>query len=150
MSNTRNRGKVMWVLASSRPDLIEVDLKRAGRIDVKIPLFPCVNDDQSFALIRAVAKRREVKIDKDSLDELRGTLPDLLTPGAAEALAVKTFRVSKTSELNDLEALKSCLEDYRPPVSLEILKKQMRLAIDEATDSSMVPDEVNQILDIQE
>ena len=37
MSNTRNRGKILWILASSRPDLIEVDLKRPGRVDVKIP-----------------------------------------------------------------------------------------------------------------
>jgi SpoVK/Ycf46/Vps4 family AAA+-type ATPase len=39
MSDTSNRGHIVWVLASSRPDLIEVDLKRPGRIDVKIPLF---------------------------------------------------------------------------------------------------------------
>ena len=40
MSNTENRGRILWILASSRPDLIEVDLKRPGRVDVKIPLFP--------------------------------------------------------------------------------------------------------------
>lgn len=146
MSNTRNRGKVMWVLASSRPDLIEVDLKRPGRIDVKIPLFPCVNDEQSFALLRALAKRRGVEIPKEAIEELRGQLPDLLTPGAAEALAVKVFRVSKTSEMDSLEALKHCLTHYRPPVSIDILKNQMRLAVDEATDATMVPDEVKSIL----
>lgn len=146
MSNTRNRGRVMWVLASSRPDLIEVDLKRPGRIDVKIPLFPCVNDEQSFALIRALAKRRGLKIEKKAIDELRGQLPHLLTPGAAEALAVKTFRVARTSEMSDLEALKDCLATYRPPVSIDILKQQMQLATDEATDASMVPDEVKEIL----
>ena len=26
MSDTRNRGKIVWILGSSRPDLIEVDL----------------------------------------------------------------------------------------------------------------------------
>ncbi|MEM9478940.1 MAG: AAA family ATPase, partial [Verrucomicrobiota bacterium] len=40
MSDTRNRGRILWILASSRPDLIEIDLKRPGRIDVKFPLFP--------------------------------------------------------------------------------------------------------------
>src|SRR6185437_1654746 len=40
MSDTANRGKVIWVLASSRPDLIEVDLKRPGRIDLKVPILP--------------------------------------------------------------------------------------------------------------
>ena len=40
MSDSRNRGKIIWVLATSRPDLIEVDLKRPGRVDVKILIFP--------------------------------------------------------------------------------------------------------------
>ncbi|MDB9742025.1 AAA family ATPase, partial [Akkermansiaceae bacterium] len=146
MSNTRNRGKVLWVLASSRPDLIEVDLKRPGRIDVKIPLFPCVSDEQSFALIRALAKRRGLIIEKDALDGLRGKLPKLLTPGAAEALAVQLFRVHKTSNLEVMPALEKCLEVYRPPVKIEILKAQMQLAVEEATDASMIPDEVTEIL----
>jgi SpoVK/Ycf46/Vps4 family AAA+-type ATPase len=30
MSDSGNRGRVLWLLASSRPDLIEVDLKRPG------------------------------------------------------------------------------------------------------------------------
>src|SRR5438874_9966524 len=28
MSDTRNRGRIVWVFATSRPDLLEVDLKR--------------------------------------------------------------------------------------------------------------------------
>lgn len=146
MSNTRNRGKVLWVLASSRPDLIEVDLKRPGRIDVKIPLFPCLTDEQSFALIRALAKRREISLPENSIEEFRGKLPHLLTPGAAEALVVQLYRVFKTSELSELEALSKCLEVYRPPVSLDILKVQMQLAVNEATDSSMIPGAVTDLL----
>ncbi len=146
MSNTRNRGKVLWVLASSRPDLIEVDLKRPGRIDVKIPLFPCLTDEQSFALIRALAKRREIIIPEESIEQFRGKLPQLLTPGAAEALVVQLYRVFKTSELSELEALSKCLEVYRPPVNINILKVQMQLAVEEATDSSMIPEAVTDLL----
>jgi len=42
------------VLASSRPDLIEVDLKRPGRVDVKIPLFPTTTPREGFDLIRTL------------------------------------------------------------------------------------------------
>ena len=40
MSRPENRGRIVWVLASQPPRLIEVDLKRPGRVDVKIPIFP--------------------------------------------------------------------------------------------------------------
>ena len=35
MSDTRNRGRIIWIFATSRPDLVEVDLKlKDARIDV--------------------------------------------------------------------------------------------------------------------
>ena len=57
MADTANRGRVLWILASSRPDLIEVDLKRPGRVDVKVPLLPTSTPAESAALIGALAKR---------------------------------------------------------------------------------------------
>ncbi|MGJ8673495.1 MAG: ATP-binding protein [Rubritalea sp.] len=140
MSNTRNRGKIMWVLASSRPDLIEVDLKRPGRIDVKIPLFPSLNAKEGFELIQALCKRRKLTIADSDYEELEAYVPELLTPGAAETLAVKAYRIKKTQNLSDMEALLSCLKEYRPPVSLEILRFQMQIAADEATDASLIPE----------
>ena len=39
MSDTTLRGKVLWIAASNRPDLIDAALKRAGRFDMTIPFF---------------------------------------------------------------------------------------------------------------
>ncbi len=150
MSDTRNRGKVIWVLASSRPDLIEVDLKRPGRIDVKIPLFPTLDAQEGFDLIRALLKRMKLDLGKESYAVLKGDIPELLTPGAAEALAVKVNRIQRTSELNVLESLQQCLENYRAPVAGHILREQMQIAADEATDRTLVPDQVRDILGLAE
>lgn len=146
MSNTRNRGKIMWVLASSRPDLIEVDLKRPGRIDVKIPLFPTLSAQEGFALVQALCKRRGIVLQDEDFAELEGMIPELLTPGAAETISVKAFRLKKTQDLDDRAALKACLEEYRPPVALDILRFQMQIAAEEATDASLVPDAVGHLL----
>ena len=62
MSDTDNRGKIIWVLASSRPDLIEVDLKRPGRVDVKIPIFPTTEKAESFRLLQALCHTRGVEL----------------------------------------------------------------------------------------
>jgi hypothetical protein len=140
MSNTANRGKVMWVLASSRPDLIEVDLKRPGRIDVKIPIFPTATPDESWTLIRALAKRRSLELPAAIPADLGATVPTWLTPGAAEALATKVYRTVKTQNLAPLAALADSLTDWQPPVPRAILEAQIRLAVAEATDLDFVPE----------
>lgn len=148
MSDTRNRGKILWVLASSRPDLIEVDLKRPGRIDVKIPLFPCANAEEGWLLLRALCQSRGVVLESGSeLDQgeeggspLLGLVPELLTPGAAEAIAVKAQRLMITEGITAEESLRRCLESYLPPVSPAVIQSQIQLAVDEASDMSFIPD----------
>ncbi len=140
MSDSRKRGKILWALATSRPDLVEVDLKRPGRIDVKIPLFPTTTPEEGYQLIRALAKRRGVALEKELPEAFRQQIPDLLTPGAAEALSVKIYRALKTGASDPKEALTAALRDYQPPVSPAIIAAQIDLAIAETTDLSFVPE----------
>jgi hypothetical protein len=140
MSDTSNRGKVIWVLASSRPDLIEVDLKRPGRIDLKVPILPTTTPGEATGLIAALARRYDLTIEPDELETLQPRLPNLLTPGAAEALVVKAYRVARTENASGATALARALHDYQNPVPADILEKQMRLAVREATDLSFVPE----------
>ncbi|MGH8217103.1 MAG: ATP-binding protein [Steroidobacteraceae bacterium] len=142
MSNTANRGKVMWVFASSRPDLIEADLKRPGRIDVKIPILPTVTAAQAAALIVALAGRLELQVTQQELEELQLPLPQFLTPGAAEALVVKAYRVARTEHVSAAQALARSLQGYQGAVPQEVLDLQIRLAIREATDLTFVPPEL--------
>ena len=139
MSNTDNRGKIIWVLASSRPDLIEVDLKRPGRIDVKIPLFPTTTASESFVLIQGLAKRRDVVIEDAFLATIESQLPLLLTPGAAETIAVKLYRCIRTEKCTPSDALQRCLAEYQSPVPHEVMEFQISLAVREASDLDFVP-----------
>jgi hypothetical protein len=139
MSNSRNRGRILWALATSRPDLVEIDLKRPGRVDVKIPIFPTSTAAESYALTRALCKRKGLELPAEMPDAIQPLIPTLLTPGAAEALAVKTFRILKTGTADPVAALTAALHDYQAPVPLEVIESQIRLAIAEATDLSFVP-----------
>lgn len=139
MSNGDNRGHIVWVLASSRPDLIEVDLKRPGRVDVKIPIFPTTSPEEGFRLIRALCKRRGLDLPEIAPSELVAHIPNLLTPGAAEALAIKVYRRAKLDKLDALPALEKCLADYQNPVPPDVLATQIQLAIREASDLDFVP-----------
>jgi hypothetical protein len=143
MGDADNRGKVIWILASSRPDLIEVDLKRPGRVDVKIPLLPTTTVEESAALLKALLKRFDLSLDSKALAKL--PLPLLLTPGAAEALAVKVYRQVRTAQMQPLVALQHCLQGYQPPVAEQVLRLQMSIAIREATDMAFVPESLRHL-----
>lgn len=143
MGDADNRGKVIWILASSRPDLIEVDLKRPGRVDVKIPLLPTTTVEESASLLKALLKRFDIKLESSALVKL--SLPLLLTPGAAEALAVKVYRQVRTAQMEPLAALRHCLQGYQPPVAEQVLRMQMSIAIREATDMAFVPESLRHL-----
>jgi len=138
MSNTANRGRIVWILASSRPDLIEVDLKRPGRVDVKIPLFPTTEAGEGWRLIRALASRRGIGLPEDA-GVMIEDVPDLLTPGAAEAIAVKLYRSVRTTKTEPMEALRNILSDYQNPVPADVMQFQIAIAAREASDGEFVP-----------
>ncbi len=139
MSRPDNRGRVIWVLASSRPDLIEVDLKRPGRIDIRIPLFPTHTTRASYELVCALCRKRDLDLSEEDFAHVEAAMPLLLTPAAAETIAVKVYRLVRTRDITTLEALQECLKDYRAPVDPRVMEAQIRLAMDEATDPSLIP-----------
>lgn len=140
MSRAENRGRIIWVLASSRPDLIEVDLKRPGRVDVKIPIFPTSQPHESFALLRALCKRQGLELTEEDRTTLEPMMPLLLTPGAAEALAVKIYRQVKVAGKTAVEAIKESLTGYQNPVAPDVMDFQIGLAVKEASDLEFVPE----------
>jgi len=71
---------------------------------------------------------------------LRDRIPDWLTPGAAEALSVKVYRMVKTKNLPAADALAEALQTYQPAVSRETMEFQVGLAVSEASDLSFVPE----------
>jgi hypothetical protein len=138
MADGGNRGRIMWVLASSRPDLIEVDLKRPGRVDVKVPILPTTTAAESAALLQALLRRYGLSLSADEV--LARAPPTLLTPGAAEAIAVKVYRMARTGGVGAAEALGRCLAGWQNPIPLDVLEFQMRIAVREATDLAFVPE----------
>ncbi len=139
MSDPATRGKVIWILASSRPDLIEVDLKRPGRIDLKIPLFPAATPEEGLALIRSLCSRHGLRLEDDATAALVPLVPPLLTPASAEAIAFRAYRAVKTRGTAPAAAVEDHLRTYQSPVPAEVMAFQIRLAVEEATDLSLVP-----------
>src|SRR6185295_5007434 len=87
MSDTRNRGKIIWVFATSRPDLVEVDLKRPGRLDVHIPLFPPQTPAEMKGLFTSVAAKFKFPLKAEEIPDMPAGLT--LAGNEIEALLVR-------------------------------------------------------------
>ena len=70
MGDTRYRGKIMWMLLTSRPDNLPVDLKRQGRAEVHIPLFYPTDEEEFRAMFRVMALKNRVKMTKNAFAHL--------------------------------------------------------------------------------
>lgn len=137
MSDTRNRGKIIWVFATSRPDLLEVDLKRAGRLDVRIPLFPPQTPEERQELFRVVLKKLKFGISEKDIPPI----PENLEIGGNELEAV-LVRARRRFELQADDAVRVPLRDiiaevlaeFRPSADVLKLEYMDLVAVKECTD----------------
>jgi AAA+ superfamily predicted ATPase len=137
MSDTRQRGKIIWVFATSRPDLLEVDLKRPGRLDVHIPLFPPQSSEELQSLFLAMAAKVGLSLTPEDMP----ALPESLEIGGNEIEAMM-MRVQRQLSLNPGSGAKAHLEqllkDYRPLSHRKILEYMDLVAVKECTDSNFL------------
>ena len=62
MGDTRYRGKIVWMLLTSRPDRLPIDLKRQGRAEVHIPLFYPHDQEEIDAMFVVMARKARAKL----------------------------------------------------------------------------------------
>jgi AAA+ superfamily predicted ATPase len=141
MSDTSNRGKIVWIFATSRPDLLEVDLKRQGRLDVHIPLFPPHDAASRHDLFHAMARKVGLGIDKSALPALPDD--DQIGGNEMEGILVRALRIHETQDREDGQALpdviRSVIEDFRPSAHTDRLELMDLLAVKECTDRRFLP-----------
>jgi SpoVK/Ycf46/Vps4 family AAA+-type ATPase len=149
MSDTNNRGKIVWIFATSRPDLLEVDLKRQGRLDVHIPLFPPGDTQGRHDLFAAMARKLKMEIKPDELPPLPDN--DQIGGNEMEGILVRALRVHETQgELAGAapaappQTLHDCIAeaiaDFRPSAHTERLEMMDLLAVKECTDARFLPE----------
>src|SRR5262249_44183700 len=63
MSDTENRGRVLFILMTNRPDKLDIDIKRAGRLDRKVPFLYPQTPEEVSGVLTAQLKKQKVKTD---------------------------------------------------------------------------------------
>lgn len=140
MSDTRNRGRIIWVFATSRPDLLEVDLKRQGRLDVHIPMFPPETEQEMHSLFLSIAKKLKVQLLESDIPEIPSGLD--LGGNEVEGVLVRALRTQAlaTEPKPPLrEVLAAVLQEIRPSAHRLKLEYMDLVAVKECTDSRFLP-----------
>lgn len=141
MADTRNRGKILWIFATSRPDLLEVDLKRQGRLDVHIPLFPPEDEKGRKELFLAMARKLKVNLSEAEVPELAFGKP--ISGNELEGLlmrALREFELQEEPRKRTLpEVVKDVVAGFRPSAHTAQLELMDLLAVRECTDDRFLP-----------
>jgi AAA+ superfamily predicted ATPase len=140
MGDTRYRGKLVWMLLTSRPDLLPIDLKRQGRAEVHLPLFSPADDEEIQHMMKVMARKNKVGLAEDAIPEhlsgrgLSGAdVESLVLLAKRQALIQKRETLSRA----DLEA---ALSDFIPSAQGLEKEKQELAAVLECTSMSFLPD----------
>ena len=139
MGNTQYRGKIIWMLLTSRPDLLPIDLKRQGRAEVHIPLFYPQDKTEISTMFASMAKKNKIKLKPEFVPDLP---PDgRLTGADIESIVLSAKRNALSANRDEIEAadMKQAVAEFIP--SAQGLEKELQelAAVLECTQLSFLP-----------
>jgi SpoVK/Ycf46/Vps4 family AAA+-type ATPase len=141
MGNTELRGKVIWFLLTSRPDLLPVDLKRQGRAEEHIALFYPETSEERLAMLRAMLKKTGMHLNSGDAESFFLEHSIGLSGADIEAVLIRARMKSvlENDTAIDVDDVKAALEDFIPPSYPTEIEMQNLAAVLECTSRSLLP-----------
>jgi SpoVK/Ycf46/Vps4 family AAA+-type ATPase len=150
MGDTRNRGRILWILMTSRPDLLPIDLKRQGRAEEHISLFYPDTEEDRKAIIDAMLRKNKIKHDVTDWSSI--TKNSLTLSGAdIESMLIRARRIARYAgrasvSQTDVEQVAGEFSPARDEMAVEY---QMLVAAREATSRDMVPEQYRHLTPVE-
>jgi len=159
MSDPENRGQVLFILMTNRPDKLDTDIKRPGRLDRKIPFFYAESAGERAAVVSAVFQRYRVPVDLSDDDLLAACEPlEGYSNADLEAVALLAAEFAERALRTDAapggadprareapspvvspEILAQAIEDFMPPQETTMVRYMEMLAVAETSRRSLLP-----------
>ncbi len=141
MGDTRYRGKLIWLLLTSRPDLLPVDLKRQGRAEVHLPLFAPRDAAEVRHMIKVMARKNKADLAPDAIPD--GVAGRGLSGADLESIVLSAKRRALTEGRETLARsdLEQALDDFIPSAQGLEKEKQELAAVLECTSMSFLADD---------
>jgi SpoVK/Ycf46/Vps4 family AAA+-type ATPase len=148
MSDTTNRGRVLFVLMTNRPDKLDIDIKRAGRLDRKIPFFYAQDPEEVEPVLLAQMKRHGVQHDLKFPRDRAEVSAKLIRYSNADIEAVVLSAndlAASTGEKVTPDLIARAIADYLPARDNTMLEYMELLAVFESSSRSMLPKRYHEI-----
>jgi len=140
MSDTDHRGRVLFLVMTNRPDKLDVDLKRAGRLDRKIPFLYPQEPEEVEAVLRAQLRKHRITSDVELPRDRDALSAKLLGYSNADIEAVVLLANDYAREESvTLAHFADAVRDYLPSRDLDMLAYMELLAVFEASNRRMLP-----------
>lgn len=143
MSDTDNRGKIIWFLVTARPDLMPVDFKRQGRAEEHIGLFyPETIEEKKELLSVMLNKTGLAHISVDDFDD--DFFLTMTIRSGADMEAALTRAKFKSAARGEEEVtpiiIEEAMDDFLPPTYPDEIELMEYAAVLECTSRSLLPE----------
>ncbi len=145
MSDTSNRGRILFIVMTNRPDKLDVDLKRAGRLDRKIPFLYSQTAEEVEAVAKALVRKNRVRTDVDLASIREGFGARLVGYSNADVEAVVLMANDDAARETGGDApvtagnFVRAAADYFPSRDAELLEYMELLAVFETSSRRLLP-----------
>ena len=145
MSDTSNRGRILFLVMTNRPDKLDVDLKRAGRLDRKIPFLYSQTPEEVEAVAQAVVRKNGIHTGVDFATIRDGFSRRLVGWSNADVEAVVLLANDDAAQAVGPDApvgpehFLAAAGDYFPSRDVELLEYMELLAVFEASSRRLLP-----------
>jgi SpoVK/Ycf46/Vps4 family AAA+-type ATPase len=152
MSDTENRGRILFILMTNRPDKLDVDIKRSGRLDRKIPFLYPQSTSEVAEVLRAQLRKNKVAAELEFPRDEKLLQPIVGYSNAdIEAIVMLAYDYAserglrgKSEESEEdftvtVADLRGAIGDYLPSRDVLMLEYMELLAVFEASNRRMLP-----------
>ncbi len=144
MGDTRYRGKILWMLLTTRPDFLPIDLKRQGRAEVHIPLFYPTDEDEIRKTFVVLARKVGARLAEADVPPMAEDKRGQLSGADIEGIVGRAWRSALLAGHDHItaEALRVVLDGFIPMAQSLERELQTLAAIIECTDREFLPEAI--------
>ncbi|MEL3899232.1 MAG: AAA family ATPase [Treponema phagedenis] len=141
MGNTDYRGKIIWFLITSRPDLLPIDLKRQGRAEEHLAVFYPETAEEKIELLETLQRKLKIRLKDVNPAGIIKKLKFPVSGADLEAILVRSkLNAAMENRMMIVNAdIEQTIEDFIPPSYPYEIELQNLVAVLECTSKEMIP-----------